>query len=136
MTERRFAKPNGPVIRLTAAVALVAASACAAPIGAAGTDTSETVPPVRCGIATETRAGATAFRPWVAVAHGQAGSYRFVLDGAGATINQGGGFEAGPDRAVTLGEALLSGPASAYAARLTVTVDGRHYDCRAGTGEL
>lgn len=135
MTKKRTVTHNGPAIRLAAAVALVAASACAAPIGAAGTGVGEAAP-VRCGIATETHAGATAFRPWVAVAEGQVGSYRFVLEGAGAMLDQEGDFEAGANRVVTLSEALLSGPARAYAAKLTVTLGGVDYACRTGADDI
>lgn len=130
-TSRKF---DGPALRLAAAAALVAASACAAPLLATEIRGARDAGPVRCGIATETRAGTTAFRPWVELADNLPGSYRFTLQGEGARVDQAGGFDA-VERTVTLGEAVLSGPARAYDARLTVTVDGTSYSCRAGTDE-
>ncbi len=131
MTKRQIPKTDAPTLRLMAAGALVVASACAAPILA-----TETIPgagdqsaPVECGIATDSFGGMTTFRPWVRLDPVRDGSYRFALAGGGTVIDQGGSFEVGAGGHALLGEATVSGSASAYDVELTVTVDGTHYRC-------
>lgn len=158
MTYRMYSRTDRPTFRLGAAAALVLASACAAPILATETDTetaSETAtgagtgaapetgataaspsPPVSCGVATETRAGTTTFRPWVRTRVARTGGYSFALAGPGTAVTQDGGFETGPARTTTLGEAVMTGRAEDFDAELTVTLGGTSYTCHADPTDI
>jgi len=126
---------DGPALRVLAAGALIVASACAAPILATDVATTHGAgegarAPVQCGIAIDSLAGTTTFRPWVRLDRVMPGQYSFALSGGGTEINQGGGFEVGPGGQALLGQASVSGPPSRYDAELTVTVDGALYHCQ------
>lgn len=142
MTRRQTRTPDGPLLRLMAAGALIVASACAAPIlatetgmagGAIGVAATGAAP-VECGIATASHFGLITFRPWVKLAPDQPGSFSFALTGGGTVIDQGGSIDPGPGGQTLLGEATVTGPASRYEAELTVTVGGTRYICH-GTPE-
>ena len=133
MTRRQSRKTDGPTLRLIAAGALIVASACAAPILATETTVADGIGDpaagVECGIATASHFGLVTFRPWVRLAPGQPGSFSFALSGGGTQIDQGGSIAPGPGGQTLLGEATVTGPASGYAAELTVTVEGTRFAC-------
>ena len=70
----------------------------------------------------------------VTAKHGVAGAYALRIrqhSAAGqAMIDQSGDFTAAPGRTVTLGQAVLGGPASRYHAELDLNVDGQRLRCR------
>ena len=131
MTMRQIKQADRPTLRLMTAGALIAASACAAPLlatePAGAGETADA--PVACGIATDSFGGMTTFRPWVRLDPVQPGSYRFALAGGGTVLDQGGSFEVGARGEGILGEATVSGDASDYDVELTVTVGGTRYRC-------
>lgn len=135
MTRTSTKRADGPVLRFAAAAALVVASACAAPIlatgmqGAAPGGETGAAGPVSCGVATESRAGMTTFRPWVRLDRPRTGSFHFALSGGGTVLDQGGGLELGPDGQSVLGEATVTGPATAYDIEMSVEVEGTRYRC-------
>lgn len=139
MTPKHFRKTHAVAVRPLAAIALVAAAACAAPILATESASGRAIAadaPVQCGIATETRGAMTTFRPWVRGRDDLAGSYRFELGRAGTAVDQAGDFESAAGRAATLGEATMSGLAASYDMHLTVTVGGKDYVCHGDTEEI
>jgi len=70
----------------------------------------------------------------VTAKRGVAGAYALRIrqhSAAGqAMIDQSGDFTAAPGRTVTLGQAVLGGPASRYHAELDLNVDGQRLRCR------
>lgn len=135
MTRTSTTRADGPALRFAAAAALAVASACAAPIlatGIKGTGAGAEPgigAPVSCGVASDSHAGMTTFRPWVQLDRPRTASYRFALSGGGTTIDQGGSLELGEAGRSLLGEATVTGPAAAYDVELSVEVEGRHYRC-------
>ncbi len=127
---RKRSRKNGARIRLLAAGALFVASACAAPMLATETGPAAQSPaPMSCGIATEIRGGMTIFRPWVWLDLPRPMSFRFTVQGYGTAINQGGSlYPAAPGQSI-LGEAMVTGPAANYDARLTIDTGGVTYTC-------
>lgn len=133
MPRKTSPNPDMATLRLMTVGALVIASACAAPMLATETARSAHAhgadTPVHCGIAADSRGSMTTFRPWVRLDHGQSGQFSFALAGGGTVIDQGGDFAVGPDGQALLGEATVTGRASAYDAQLSVTVGGTRYRC-------
>ena len=101
---------------------------------AAATTTSsladETAPaPFACQVSVDESGHGTTFRGLVQATESLSGSYSFALAGHGTNIRQGGSFTARAGETVTLGQSMLSGPASAYDTELRLTVDGQTYRC-------
>jgi hypothetical protein len=93
--------------------------------------------PVRCEIQASTQNGMVAMQGVVHADVAINGSYRFRVSSAGgggnSNISQGGGFAAGPERAVTLGRVML-GASAVYDASLEVTSNGATITCAERVG--
>ncbi len=130
------ARNNGPTLRLIAAGALVVASACAAPMLATETPAPQGGAPVSCGIAAEARGNMTLFRPWLWLDRPRPMSFHFTVQGYGTAINQSGSLYPAAPGQTFLGEAMVTGPAANYDARLTIDTGGVTYRCTVAGQDL
>ncbi|WP_071676125.1 curli-like amyloid fiber formation chaperone CsgH [Nioella nitratireducens] len=120
---------------LPAALILAGAGIAAACTSSIAEETASTAP-FACEIAVDESGASTQFQGRLQANSAVTGRYDLSLAGRGTNIRQAGAFTARADETVTLGQAMLSGPASRYDADLSITVNGVTYRCQTMATDL
>ncbi|MEO3385477.1 curli-like amyloid fiber formation chaperone CsgH [Mesorhizobium sp. CAU 1741] len=84
---------------------------------------------LHCEIVETASAGMSGIEARASSREPMAGTYRLVVTGPGANINQGGEFETRSGQTETLGSVMLGGNGGPYNVRLEVKAGGRTYAC-------
>lgn len=123
---------SSAIVLVPAMLGLCAAAVATISVGQSGS------PSVRCEIQIKGRGKSVMLEGVVFAKTAVQGSYTFRISKSGGAghsdIDQSGDFNAGPDRAATLGTVTLGGDGGTYVAKLKVTAEGRTIECSKRVG--
>ncbi len=122
--------------RFLPAALILAGAGVAAACTTSFADEASSTSPFACEIAVDESGLGTQFLGRLQASEAVTGRYDLSLAGRGTNIRQAGAFAARAGETVTLGQAMLSGPASRYDADLTITVNGATYRCQTMATDL
>lgn len=129
---KRFATRFVPLLLGLGALGIAAGASQA---GSTGNSASQ---PVQCEIQATATGGMIALQGIVHSDVATSGAYTFKVASAGGSgntnIQQGGGFQAGPDAPAMLGKVMLGNTGNVYDAKLKITSNGKTFECAERVG--